>query len=36
MPALRAALKTKGYSDEDIRKISGANTLRVLRDVTGK
>ena len=36
MPALRAALKAKGYSDEDIRKISGLNTLRVLREVTGK
>ena len=36
MPALRAALKAKGYSDEDIRKISGGNTLRVLREVTGK
>jgi membrane dipeptidase len=36
MPALRAALKAKGYSDEDIRKISGANTLRVLKEVTGK
>jgi membrane dipeptidase len=36
MPALRAALRKRGYSDEDIRKISGANTLRVLREVTGK
>ena len=36
MPALRAALKAKGYSDADIRKISGGNTLRVLREVTGK
>jgi len=36
MPALRAALKAKGYSDTDIRKISGGNTLRVLREVTGK
>jgi membrane dipeptidase len=36
MPALRAALKAKGYSDDDIRKISGLNTLRLLREVTGK
>ena len=36
MPALKAALKAKGYTDEDIRKIFGGNTLRVLREVTGK
>jgi len=36
MPALKAALRKKGYSEEDIRKIFGANTLRVLREVTGK
>ena len=35
MPALREALRKKGYSDADIRKISGENTLRVLRQVTG-
>jgi len=34
--ALKAAVKKKGYSDEDVRKIFGANTLRVLREVTGK
>jgi membrane dipeptidase len=34
--ALKAALKKKGYSDEDIKKIFGLNTLRVLREVTGK
>ena len=34
--AKRAALKAKGYSDEDIRKISGGNTLRLLREVVGK
>jgi membrane dipeptidase len=34
--ALKAALKKKGYSDEDVKKIFGANTLRVLREVTGK
>ncbi len=36
MPALKAALRKKGYSDEDIRKIFGGNTLRVLREVVGK
>ena len=36
MPALRAALRKKGYSEEAVRKISGENTLRVLREVTGK
>jgi membrane dipeptidase len=36
MPALAAALRKKGYSDPDIRKIFGGNTLRVLREVTGK
>jgi microsomal dipeptidase-like Zn-dependent dipeptidase len=30
------ALRKKGYSDPDIRKIFGGNTLRVLREVTGK
>jgi len=36
MPALRAALRKKGYSDEDIRKIMGGNTLRLLREVAAK
>ena len=36
MPALKAALKTQGYSDEDLKKIFGGNALRVLREVTGK
>lgn len=36
MPALKAALRKKGYSEDDIRKIFGGNTLRVLREVTGK
>ncbi|MBZ5617191.1 MAG: dipeptidase [Acidobacteriia bacterium] len=36
MPALRAALRKKGYSEQDIRKIFGGNTLRVLREVIGK
>jgi microsomal dipeptidase-like Zn-dependent dipeptidase len=36
MPALKAALRKQGYSEEDIRKIFGLNTLRVLREVTGK
>jgi membrane dipeptidase len=36
MPVLKAALKKRGYSDEDLRKIFGTNMLRVLRLVTGK
>jgi membrane dipeptidase len=36
MPALAAALRKKGYSEQDVRKILGLNTLRVLREVTGK
>jgi len=36
MPALAAALRKKGYSETDIRKIFGLNTLRVLREVAGK
>jgi membrane dipeptidase len=36
MPALKAALRKKGYSEPDIRKIFGGNTLRVLREVAGK
>lgn len=36
MPSLKAALKKRGYSDEDLRKIFGLNTLRLLREVTGK
>ncbi len=36
MPALKAALRKKGYSEEDLKKIFGGNTLRVLREVVGK
>jgi membrane dipeptidase len=36
LPALKAALKKKGYADEDLNKIFGLNALRVLREVTGK
>jgi membrane dipeptidase len=36
MPALTAALLRKGYSEADIKKIMGANTLRVMRAVVGK
>jgi len=36
MPALRSALRNKGYTDEQVRKIFGGNTLRVLRQVCGK
>jgi membrane dipeptidase len=35
MHALEAALSKKGYSEEDIRKIFGLNTLRVMREVVG-
>jgi membrane dipeptidase len=36
MPALIAELITRGYSDRDLKKILGGNTLRVIREVTGK
>lgn len=36
MPALAAALRKKGYSEQDVRKIFGENTLRVIREVAGK
>jgi membrane dipeptidase len=36
MPALIAELMTRGYSDRDLKKILGGNTLRVIREVTGK
>jgi len=35
MPALIAALLKRGYSERDIKKILGENTLRVIRAVTG-
>ncbi|MGI8744974.1 MAG: dipeptidase [Bryobacteraceae bacterium] len=35
MPKLAAALKQKGYSDADIRKIWGGNVLRLIRTVVG-
>ena len=36
MTQLVAALLKKGYSDEDLKKIMGGNTLRVIRAVVGK
>ena len=36
MPHLTAALLKKGYSEADIKKIMGGNTLRVMREVVGK
>jgi membrane dipeptidase len=36
MPALQAALRRKGYNDEQIRKVFGGNALRVMREVMGK
>jgi microsomal dipeptidase-like Zn-dependent dipeptidase len=35
MIKIAQALKDRGYSDDDIKKILGGNFLRVLRDVTG-
>jgi membrane dipeptidase len=35
MPSLVAALLKHGYSEVDIKKILGGNTLRVIRAVTG-
>ncbi len=36
IPALTAALLKKGYSEADIKKIMGGNTLRVMHEVVGK
>jgi len=36
MPSLKAALRKKGYKEDDIRKIFGLNTLRVMREAIGK
>lgn len=36
MGGLKAALRKRGYSEDDLKKIFGLNTLRVLREVTGK
>jgi membrane dipeptidase len=36
MPYLVAALLKKGYRDDDIKKIMGGNTLRVIRAAVGK
>lgn len=36
MPVLIAELMTRGYSDRDLKKLLGGNTLRVIREVTGK
>ncbi len=36
MPALAAALRKRGYSEQDVKKILGGNFLRVLREVTGR
>jgi membrane dipeptidase len=35
MPALTAELLRRGYSEADIRKVMGENTLRVVREVVG-
>jgi membrane dipeptidase len=36
MPALIAVLLERGYKERDIKKILGENTLRVIREVTGR
>ena len=36
IPRLQEALKRRGYDEEDIEKIMGKNTLRVMREVWGK
>ena len=36
MTNLAAALLKKGYSDDDVKKIMGGNTLRVIREVIGR
>jgi membrane dipeptidase len=36
MPALTAALLKRGFSERDIKKVMGENTLRVMREVIGK
>jgi membrane dipeptidase len=36
MPALIAVLLERGYKERDVKKILGENTLRVIREVTGK
>lgn len=36
MPVLIAELMTRGYSDRDLKKLLGGNTLRVIREVTGE
>ncbi|MDE3164261.1 MAG: membrane dipeptidase, partial [Acidobacteriota bacterium] len=33
---IAAALLKKGYSDEDVKKIMGGNTLRLIREVVGR
>jgi membrane dipeptidase len=36
MPALFAVLLKRGYTESDLKKILGENTLRVVREVTGE
>jgi membrane dipeptidase len=36
MPTLVAVLLKRGYGESDLKKILGGNTLRVVREVTGK
>jgi microsomal dipeptidase-like Zn-dependent dipeptidase len=34
MPALIAVLLKRGYSERDVKKVLGENSLRVIREVT--
>jgi membrane dipeptidase len=36
MGALKAVLRKRGYSEDDLKKIFGLNTLRVIKEVIGK
>jgi membrane dipeptidase len=36
MGALKAALRKKGYGEDDLKKIFGLNTLRVIKEAIGK
>jgi membrane dipeptidase len=36
MPYLSAALLKRGYSDDDVKRIMGGNTLRVIRQAVGR
>jgi microsomal dipeptidase-like Zn-dependent dipeptidase len=35
LPDITAGLVGRGYSDQDVRKIMGANLMRVFREIAG-